>query len=77
MLFRSALHHALHAFRPASGEYSKLPYPEAFNWDELELPEDEEREWYCVAFRSKRKEGSDGGRKCPSFSSVASCTPFC
>ena len=59
-----ALHCALHAFRPASGEYSKLPYPEAFNWDELELPADEEREWYCVAFRSKRKEGSDGGREC-------------
>ena len=56
-----ALHRALHAFRPASSEYSKLSYPAAFNWDELELPEDEEREWYCVAFRSKRKEGSDGG----------------
>ena len=59
-----ALHHALHAFRPASGEYSRLPYADAFNWDELELPADEEREWYCVAFRSKRKEGSDGGREC-------------
>ena len=39
------------------------PYAEAFNWDELELPADEEREWYCVAFRSKRKEGSDSGRE--------------
>ena len=58
-----ALHRALHAFRPASGEYSTLSYAEAFNWDELELPADEEREWYCVAFRSKRKEGSDGGRE--------------
>ena len=27
------------------------------------LPADEEREWYCVAFRSKRKEGSDSGRE--------------
>ncbi|KAF6761171.1 hypothetical protein DFP72DRAFT_880305 [Ephemerocybe angulata] len=27
---------------------------------ELELPEDEEREWYCVAFKSQRKAGSNG-----------------
>ena len=77
-----ALHHALHAFRPASGEYSTLPYAEAFNWAELELPADEEREWYCVAFRSKRKEGSDGGRELPFLSLQhtevveADATPF-
>ena len=59
-----SLHRALHHFRPVTEEYATVPYREAFNWDELELPEDEEREWYCVAFRSKRKEGSDGGREC-------------
>ncbi|KAF9519213.1 hypothetical protein BS47DRAFT_1337441 [Hydnum rufescens UP504] len=37
------------------------PFPEAFNWDELALPEDEAREWYCVVFRSRRKLGSDSG----------------
>ena len=58
-----SLHRALHNFRPVTEEYSTVPYSEAFNWEELELPEDEEREWYCVAFRSKRKEGSDGGRE--------------
>ncbi len=59
-----SLHRALHHFRPLTEEYSTVPYAEAFNWDELELPEDDEREWYCVAFRSKRKDGSDGGREC-------------
>ncbi|EJF65267.1 hypothetical protein DICSQDRAFT_177888 [Dichomitus squalens LYAD-421 SS1] len=56
-----SLHRALHHFRPVTEDYATVPYHEAFNWNELELPEDEEREWYCVAFRSKRKEGSDGG----------------
>ncbi|KAF8507467.1 hypothetical protein BU17DRAFT_57437 [Hysterangium stoloniferum] len=54
------LHRALHHFRPVDDKYAARPYDEAFNWDELELPEDEEREWYCVAFRSLRKDGSDG-----------------
>lgn len=36
----------------------------------MDLPLEEEREWYCVAFRSKRKDGSDGGRKCPHLSKV-------
>lgn len=58
-----SLHRALHHFRPVTEEYATIPYVEAFNWDELELPEDDEREWYCVAFRSKRKDGSDGGRE--------------
>ncbi|GJE94969.1 hypothetical protein PsYK624_111460 [Phanerochaete sordida] len=55
------LHKALHKFQPVTGEYAETSYEEAFNWDELELPEDAEREWYAVVFRSKRKEGSDGG----------------
>ncbi len=58
-----SLHKALHHFKPLNGEYAALPYEEAFNWAELELPEDDEREWYCVVFRSKRKAGSDSGRK--------------
>jgi hypothetical protein len=56
-----SLHKALHHFRPLSADYASVPYAEAFNWDELELPENEDREWYCVVFRSKRKPGSDGG----------------
>ncbi|EJU04433.1 hypothetical protein DACRYDRAFT_20965 [Dacryopinax primogenitus] len=54
-----SLHHALHHFRPLDRQYSSKEYAEAFNWDEIMLPEDEEREWYCVAFRSKRKRGSN------------------
>lgn len=58
-----SLHKALHYFRPLSNTYADVPYADGFNWGELELPEDEEREWYIVAFRSKRRDGSDGGRK--------------
>ncbi|KAH7875346.1 uncharacterized protein C8R40DRAFT_1170440 [Lentinula edodes] len=56
-----SLHKALHLFRPLDSLYSETPYAQAFNWHELSLPVDEEREWYCVVFRSKRKAGSDGG----------------
>ncbi|KDQ10058.1 hypothetical protein BOTBODRAFT_178432 [Botryobasidium botryosum FD-172 SS1] len=55
-----SLHRALHHFHPATPSYAAVPYAEGFNWSELELPEDEEREWYVVAFRSKRRDGSDG-----------------
>ena len=58
-----SLHRALHNFHPVTDDYAITPYADAFNWGELELPEGEEREWYCVAFRSKRKDGSDGGRE--------------
>lgn len=58
-----SLHKALHHFGPVSEDYAGLPYADAFNWLNLELPEDEEREWYAVAFRSRRKKGSDSGRK--------------
>lgn len=60
-----ALHKALHHFQPVTSKYAETPYEEAFNWSELQLPEDSEREWYCVVFRSRRREGSDGGRKSP------------
>lgn len=58
-----SLHKALHHFRPYDDQYASRPYAEAFNWSDLQLPVDEEREWYIVAFRSKRKSGSDGTRK--------------
>ena len=56
-----SLHKALHHFKPLGANYATVPYAEAFNWSQLLLPLDEEREWYCVVFRSKRKAGSDGG----------------
>ncbi|KAF7970710.1 hypothetical protein HWV62_8865 [Athelia sp. TMB] len=56
-----SLHKALHRFRPTSDAYADVPYDEGFNWRDLELPEEDEREWYIVAFRSKRRDGSDGG----------------
>jgi len=54
-----SLHKALHAFRPVTLGYATVPYHEAFNWSELKMPLHDEREWYCVVFRSKRKLGSD------------------
>lgn len=57
-----SLHRSLHHFKPRP-KYAALSYAQAFNWDELELPEEEEREWYIVAFRSRRKDGSDGSRE--------------
>jgi len=55
-----SLHKMLHHFKPLTPNYADTPYAEAFNWSELQLPVEEEREWYCVVFRSKRKAGSDG-----------------
>jgi len=54
-----SLHKALHRFRPLTLGYANTPYEEAFNWSELSLPRNDEREWYCVVFRSKRRSGSD------------------
>ncbi|GAA5929465.1 uncharacterized protein JCM15063_004157 [Sporobolomyces koalae] len=59
----AALHHALHALRPVTRHYAISPYATSFNWRDLELSrlsDDElakEREWYIVAFRSKRRRG--------------------
>jgi hypothetical protein len=58
-----SLHKALHHFRPLTDAYADVPYADGFNWGDLELSEDAEREWYIVAFRSRRKNGSDGGRR--------------
>jgi len=58
-----SLHKALHNFRPVSQSYTSIPYDEAFNWSQLKLPLHEEREWYCVVFRSLRKPGSDSDCK--------------
>ena len=55
-----SLHKALHHFRPLTTDYASAPYPEAFNWEEILLPKMDDRDWYCVAFRSRRKAGSDG-----------------
>ncbi|KAG8749775.1 hypothetical protein FRC14_001107 [Serendipita sp. 396] len=54
-----SLHKALHKFKPFDTQYASRPYGEAFNWANLVLPIEEEREWYCVAFRSRRKAGSE------------------
>jgi hypothetical protein len=54
-----SLHKALHNWGPVSEDYATVPYAEAFNWDELDLPEEDEHEWYCVVFRSARRLGSD------------------
>ena len=58
-----SLHKALHKFTPVTENYAAVSYVEAFNWDELDLPEEDEHEWYCVAFRSLRKPGSESGRQ--------------
>ncbi|BEJ17760.1 hypothetical protein CspHIS471_0700280 [Cutaneotrichosporon sp. HIS471] len=49
------LHQALHYFRPRDGKYAAREYPDAFNWHDLALPEQVEREWYAVVFRSRRR----------------------
>ncbi|KAI9509408.1 hypothetical protein F5148DRAFT_759662 [Russula earlei] len=56
-----SLHKALHNFTPVTEKYASTSYAEAFNWDELDLPEDDEHDWYCVAFRSLRKPDSESG----------------
>ena len=58
-----SLHRALHNFAPLTENYAATSYAEAFNWDELDLPVDDEHDWYCVAFRSIRKPGSESGRE--------------
>ncbi|KAM0789538.1 hypothetical protein ACM66B_000352 [Microbotryomycetes sp. NB124-2] len=49
-----ALHRALHELRPLTSDYAHESYEEAFNWNELRMPLELEREWYIVAFRSTR-----------------------
>ncbi|KAK4704004.1 hypothetical protein P7C70_g2211, partial [Phenoliferia sp. Uapishka_3] len=53
-----ALHFALHEFKPTTEDYAYAKYEEAFNWESLRLPEEVEREWYIVAFRSTRATNS-------------------
>jgi hypothetical protein len=62
-----SLHRALHKFCPLTENYAATSYAEAFNWSELELPEEDEHDWYCVAFRSIRKLGSESGRESSVF----------
>lgn len=49
---------ALHNFRPTSRDYYYSNYADAFNWNELILEEEIEKDWYIVAFRSVRAVGS-------------------
>lgn len=71
-----SLHRALHYFSPLHPNYATQEYAESFNWATMSLPEDDEREWYVVAFKSKRKPGSDSGRECTilSQSMFSQCT---
>jgi hypothetical protein len=50
-----ALHQALHYFHPLDGKYAQTSYDAAFNWEDLGLPLEVEREWYGVVFRSRRR----------------------
>jgi hypothetical protein len=70
------LHKALHHFGPVTPDYASVPYDESFNWSELTLPEDTERVWYCVVFRSKRKPGSDGERESIHSPSLSRGLPY-
>lgn len=36
-----SLHHALHRFRPIDDQYATRIYPEAFNWEQIQLPEED------------------------------------
>jgi hypothetical protein len=38
-----SLHRALHHFKPLDDQYAVRPYSEAFNWDLLQLPEEDGR----------------------------------
>ncbi len=58
-----ALHKELHNFTPITEKYASTSYADAFNWHELDLPEEDEHEWYCVRFESIRKPGSENGRQ--------------
>jgi hypothetical protein len=40
-----ALHYALYQFRAVDSSYATLPYTDAFNWSEILLPAEVEREW--------------------------------
>lgn len=53
-----SLHNALYHFKPISRDYAYSDYKDAFNWNELILDVNVEREWYIVAFRSTRAKGS-------------------
>lgn len=60
-----SLHKALHSFKPVDDAYAAKSYVDAFNWEEIgsRMDQQEEREWYVVAFRSRRKAGSNGLRE--------------
>lgn len=55
------LHAALRHLRPLTNAYAFVPYAAAFNWAALDLGlgPDSAREWYVVAFRSRRSPAAD------------------
>jgi hypothetical protein len=67
-----ALHGALHRFRPTTEDYATELYTDAFNWDELQLPEEIEREWYALFRPFQGREGAQcqDGRYIVAFRSV-------
>lgn len=62
-----SLHKALHDFTPITDKYASVSYADAFNWDQFDLPEEDEHEWYCVVFRSTRRPGSSNSRQSTSL----------
>jgi hypothetical protein len=52
---------ALNHLHTITGDYFKTPLPEAFNWEETaeRLGEDQEGDWFIVAFRSVRSVHAD------------------
>lgn len=54
-----ALHSALTSFKPTSHSYATMPYEDAFNWNEINLPIEASGTWYAVAFRSRRASDAD------------------
>lgn len=51
------LHDALHRFGPIDPAYAHVPYASAFNWADLDLPNDLAHEW-CVVRTSAALTGS-------------------
>jgi hypothetical protein len=68
-----SLHKVLHNFAAITEDYAVAPYENAFNWNELELPVDDEREWYSITFRSIRRLGSDSARQSQSILLALRC----
>ena len=49
----------LSKFKHITENYANEKYEDSFNWNELELPEYIEKDFYAVVFRSKRRQDND------------------